>query len=326
MKNFISTSILLLICIVSMVHNGLGLGSRDVTGVNSLIELCPYTDFCASNATNKLNDKTKTQCCASCSCADNCWERGNCCKDKQISTARLPLETCEATDVNGDKKKKWGYYVIKSCPLDQSPLAKKCSGEVKTSLEDSIWVTDRQTNKIYGNKHCAECHGVTDYDQWHLVTDCTEAMNGTDSPDEVVQAFMDQCSLTVKPQNAKDHTDNICIIPDITACNVTGLWKVYDKTIETGCNSFQQTYIYGENVFKTALYRNVYCFLCNSPHQLIYDICHPLNDRGRTDTQGFIGLIDFIRIGGQSEDKTSTDCAVDEIKDPFQVLNVLSSV
>ena len=163
---------------------------------------------------------------------------------------------------------------------------------------------------------------MTDYDQWQLATDCTKVINGTNTPEEVVNSFMDQCSLTVEPPSAEDHKNNICLIPEITTCNVTGQWKVYDKTIETACHSFQQNYVH-EQFFRTIIYKNIYCFLCNSQHRLVYDICRPLKDAGRTTTQGFLALIDFNKIERKMEDVTSTGCAVDEIKDHFQVLYIV---
>ena len=326
MKNYISAPNLLL-CSVLAVYSGVAqrvaLNNRDVTGVTSLYELCPYTDYCTSNATDKLEDKTKTPCCGYCSCADDCWERKNCCEDKQIITAARPLETCESVGINSNQKLNWGYYVIKSCPTEESSLAKKCSGEPKTSLEDLIWVTDKRTKKIYGNKHCALCHGVADYSLWQVATDCVEVMNGQNSPNEVVKSFMNKCRLTVEPPSKEDHTDNTCLIPDIMECNVTGQWDVYDQTLETACNSFQQFYIH-EILFKTVIYGNIFCFLCNSKYPLVSDVCLPIKYKGRTTSTRFMGLLDFNKIERKTEVEEKADpvCAVNEIKDPFQVFNI----
>ena len=324
MKHFISATNLLLCCFLT-VYSSFGQWSalkfRDVTGVSSLNEFCPYTDFCTSNATDKLEDKTKTPCCGYCSCADDCWERKNCCEDKQTIITGRPLETCESVGINSNQKQNWGYYVIKSCPTEESSLAKKCSGELNTALEDTIWVTDIHTKKIYGNKHCALCHRVVDYSPWQLATDCMEAINGRNSPYEVVKGFINECSLTVEPPSTEDHTDNICLAPDITTCNVTGKWKIYDKSMETACNSFQQIYILRQ-ISRTVIYRNIFCFLCNSQYPLISDVCLPYT--GRTASVRFMGLLDFNKIERKTEvgEKADRVCAVDEIEDPFQVLTI----
>ena len=324
MRNLIATTTLL-ICISLAVHNSFAqrfsVAGRYVTGITSLYELCPYTDYCTSNATSKIEDKTKTQCCESCSCADDCWVRNNCCKDKPVATAAESSETCEVVSIYGDQKQNWGYYVVTSCPTDESPYAKKCRGRLKTLLKDSVWVTDRQTNKIYANKYCALCHGVVDYNDWQLATSCREPMNGTNSPDEVIKAITDTCGLTMEPPSKEDHMDNICLIPDITTCNVTGQWNVYDKALETACQSFQQPYVY-ELMFKTTIYRNIYCFLCNSRHQLVSDLCTPLKFRGKTGSTAFLGLLDFNVIERKQQVRKTAEpvCDVDEINDPFQVI------
>ena len=314
---------LFLLSILSTFHQSFpqlfGANTRDVTGLTSLYELCPYTYYCTSNATDKLEDTTKTQCCGNCSCADDCWERGNCCNDKLPIVAQEPLESCEKVEINGHKiRQNWGYYVTKRCPNKESSLGKKCSGELEVSLEDSVWVTDRRTNKIYRNKYCAQCYGVMDYTPWQMATHCTLPVNGTNSPGDVVKSFVERCSLTVVPPNTEDHTNNACLIPDITACNETGLWKVHDQTVYTACNSFQQTYI-NERLFLTSIFRNIYCFLCNSPNQLISDVCKPIILSDRDTSKGFIGLIDFKTIKRKNEVDSVSECAPDEVKDPFQV-------
>ena len=326
MRNIVSTTALFLCLFLSFHRNFAqrsGKSFRDVTGVTSLSALCPYTDYCTSNATSKLEDESKTQCCGSCSCEDDCWERNTCCEDKLGVTTGIPLQTCEATGINIDQKQNWGYYVVTGCPADETLLAKKCSGEIKLSLEDSVWVTDIRTNKIYGNKHCALCHGVEENRQWRLATDCPEAMNGTNSPDEVIEAITNMCGLTVEPPPKEDHMDNFCLRPDITICNVTGQWKVYDQALETACLRFQQPYVHVQ-LFRTIIYRNIYCFLCNSPHQLVSDICSTLKDRDRTGSTAFLGLLDFNAIERKQEGGTQANpvCDVNEVRDSFQVISI----
>ena len=334
MMNVISAPKLLLYIFITF--SGCLVGSfasvtRDVTEDRSLYKLCPYTDYCTRNATNKLEDHTKQPCCGYCSCADDCWKRGNCCMDKGKLTAKQPLESCEAVSlkrsghqITNTANTEWQYYVINSCPTKDDALAEKCRGELQSSLEDFIWVTDRRTNKIYNNKHCAVCHGVVDYTPWQIATHCTEALNGQNSPNEVVNRIIDECRLTAVPPSMEDHTDNVCLIPEITQCNVTGQWEVYDQALETACNSFSQIYL-EEKLFGTPVYSNVYCFLCNSQYPLVWDICTSTAGTKRNSPNGFMGILDFTEInrvkaiGANDELRQDPVCTVDEIKDPFQV-------
>ena len=234
--------------------------------VGSLNELCPYTDYCTSNATAKLEDDALMPCCGYCSCTDDCWRRGNCCPDKLNIIPKQPIETCETVLVKSSIEHHIGnsadvlrFFVTKSCPTAESDLADMCRGKVQSSLEDFTWVTDRRTNKIYNNKHCAECHGVVDYTPWQLSTDCTEAMNGQHSPNEIVNNIIKNCSLVVIPPLSTEEYMSRCFQPEITKCNMTGNWQTPDKDIENACSSISQNYL--ETFFGwTTVYKNVYCF------------------------------------------------------------------
>ena len=200
----------------------------DITGVTPLYEMCPYTNYCTRNATESLEDDFKSPCCTHCSCADDCWKRGNCCVDKQNITVKQSLDPCIEVLVNRRGfntgfKTMPRYHVIQSCPVANHTLSKKCSGNLQTSLEDFIWVTDERTNKIYNNKYCAECHGVVNYTYWQIATDCTDPMNGQTSRADAINRIIDSCSLAVLPQASTDVRTNQClVVPTYSMCNVTG--------------------------------------------------------------------------------------------------------
>ena len=297
---------------------------RDVTGVSSLYALCPNTDYCSRNATNKLEDQTITSCCMHCTCAEDCWERGICCPDKQLLD-KQPIEPCTRVAIGSDQAAQWGYHVTKTCPSDASDgvLATRCSGNQPASIEDLTWVTDKHTNKIYSNKHCALCNGVTEYSLWQIVTNCYETMNGQDSPDEVIKSVLDECELTLEPPSNEDHTDNLCLIPSISTCNVTGQWQLYDEALEAACKDFQQIYVM-ERPYPTILYRNIYCFLCNAHLPLIVDECpniELLYSQRSGVGAGFTGILDFTAIQEKTAAETNPGpvCAINEILDTFQV-------
>ena len=324
--NFI-TVIYLCLIFFTCLRLSLSSDSLDITGATSLNDICPYTNYCTRNATKSIEDVTKTPCCIYCSCADDCWKRGNCCMDKQNITVKQPLEHCikvslKERGLNIRFKNLPRYYVIQSCPTLNDALAEKCSGNIQSSLEDFIWMTDERTNKIYNNRYCAECHGVVNYTYWQLATDCTDPMNGQTSSADAINRIIDSCSLVVLPPKSTDVSTNQCLVPTYTTCNVTGRWRTYDQALETACNQFSQIYIL-ENRYMQVYYRNIYCFLCNvKPHeQLVRDVCTSYTNEEdvRTDLQGFTAILDFTTIKRQKAALTDSVCASDEIKDPFQV-------
>ena len=311
-----------------------------LTNVTSPNTLCPYTDYCTSNETKLLQDTTQTPCCGHCSCADDCWKRGNCCVDKQTIIAKQPLESCDPVlvnrpDTNYIFKYEIGnqvprYYITKSCPTEDDPLEEKCSGKLQSSIEDFIWVTDNLTSRIYNNQHCAKCHGVNVYTPWPISTDCIEALNGLNSPMDALNYILSNCSLSVVPPSMEVNTGR-CIVPEITHCNFTGEWETYDQALESACNSFSQIYL-DESWLPTRIYRNVYCFLCNSRQDLrVRDVCTSYDETNiRSGRPGFTGILDYRWMETVKEIDTSDThqpgpvCAIDEISDPYQVLIILT--
>ena len=326
-----SVTVSLLSCYVESFNSD----TTVTTGVTSLYKLCPYTNYCTKNKTKNQDNAEKSACCGNCSCEENCWKRGSCCPDKSNITVIQPLATCESvvvkrspyvhpTSVEGNLYQR--YFVTKSCPTKDDTLAEKCSGNLQSSLEDYVWVTDKTTNDIYNNKHCAICNGVKVFTPWKIRTDCTEALNGKKSPEAAVNFILDECGLTVESPSTEDHTDNVCLVPDISQCNVTGRWESHDLALETACNSFNQIYT-KENLIATTRYRNVYCFLCNSPKgQVVSDICSYEYSSIKHGGVSFSGILDYKvfakrvkETGGNGILEPHPVCAADEIKDPMQV-------
>ena len=310
--------------------------TSELADVSSLSKLCPYTDYCTSNASKRLQDSTEAPCCGYCSCADDCWKRGNCCVDKQTIITEQPTEPCDAVLVSHPGNKYFynnlpGYYITKSCPTRDDPLEEKCSGRRQPSIEDFIWVTDSRTHRIYNNKYCARCHGVNAYTPWFISTDCMEVLTGQNSPIDTINHIISNCSLFVAPTSIKDHKSR-CFVPKITQCNMTGKAETYNQALESACNSFSQPYV--EARFnRPPIYKNVYCFLCNWQHDLIVpDICMSDDTADRSGFAGFTGIIDFTAI--ETVDKAVAHeaqgpgraCAIDEIGDPYQVLNKLENL
>ena len=312
-----------------------GLDFPEIANIKSLPDLCPYTDYCTVNATKPLPETTSSPCCVPCSCAEDCWERANCCVDKQTEMTKQPVESCEALAANHRTTEDSNlalprYYVTKSCPTAGDPLEEKCSGKLISALTDFIWVTDDQTQRIYNNKHCARCHGLAAYTPWAISVDCLEAYNGRNSPIDATQHILTNCNWAVVPPET-GHNTGRCLIPEIDQCNVTGDAKTYDPALEWACNSFEQIYveetIIRGVVYKTRTYKNVFCYLCNTPSdQQTKDVCTSFDEvLGRMGDESFMGIIDYTTLenmektADQVADRPEPTCHIDEITDPYQV-------
>ena len=305
-----------------------------VLEVPSFYNLCPFTEFCRSNATNNYQGNLITPCCGYCSCADDCWKRGNCCPDKEDTLRKEPLESCETSLRSSGNTSDTGigephYYVVTTCQNRAADkLAQKCRGELLSTFDDLIWVTDRRTNVIFNNKYCAICHSVEHYNPWTMETNCMKAMNGQTSLKEVVRQVLDECSVTVVPPKNEDHMDKVCMIPEITHCNKTGEWEAYDQALETACSSFTQIYIdENRDGSSRVVYGNIYCYLCNSQNdRMVRKLCTLGTKLLSVDLPEFKGVLEFREIerimetGAHHESERGPVCTLDAIKDPFQVL------
>ena len=308
----------------------------DNTGfiLNEFQRACPYTNFCQWNATLAFQDDRLAPCCKNCSCADDCWIRGNCCPDKILTadTSTTIKETCKSTSVlkqnkdsfiNGDFKLKAHYFVTESCPesVNAELLKKKCNGTAAETVVDLTWVSDMNTNKIYRNRHCAECHGVQNYTSWDLLTDCFDLMVKKNYSLNI-NSFPVNCLYT-SPPNEKAF-ENECLLPDITTCNQTGLWDVKDDVTETLCQSLPMLFVVEERGYTANVYRNQFCFKCNKPQgAIIEDKCMPdiQWNTGIWNMESFTGVLDIAE--GYNKEHKKMPCAMDEVEEPLKVISSL---
>ena len=250
---------------------------------------------------------------------------------RSASTSKVPhasttiKETCKSTYVlkqnedsfiSGDFKRKTHYFVTESCPksVNDELLRKKCNGTAAETVVDLTWVSDMNTNKIYRNRYCAECHGVQNYTHWDLLTDCFDLMVKENYSLDI-SSFPETC-LYVTPHTERA-LENECLLPDISTCNQTGLWDVKDDLTETLCESLQMLFVEERMGYIANVYRNIFCFKCNKPQgaiiedKCIFDIFYHWN------MGSFTGILD-IADGKQTEHKKMS-CAMDEVEDPLKV-------
>ena len=270
------------------------------------LDICPFTKFCHRNATAVLKEDL-VPCCTPCSCSDNCWEQGNCCPDKDIIGHRVPELECVLTMVketepagriayNGYTYGIKRYRIVTSCPNEEKnkTLVEKCASHNKTSILDYTWVTDESTGRIYQNEHCARCHAVDRYFKWQIRTTYSPALlaNFSSLPNIIHSRH---CELMVELPDDKVHLADKyrCYKADRAECNITGLWRDYDASVDLACRTYSSPIV--TYIQKSLMYKNIYCYYCNGlKGQQFAQSCPNLSDgRNGILSKSFSALIDF---------------------------------
>ena len=289
--------------------------------------VCPYTNFCYTNASEKLDDTSdEIPCCAPCSCEDNCWEFGNCCPDKvpTHNTDQL-LPVCKDSMTKQPHYIKSGrrdYFVIDHCPRGTKNvrLLQKCQFANRTSIEDYVWVSDKLTGKIYENKYCALCNAVVDVLPWRILTTCDYFLTIPFSQ-AVEYILSDSCAfINEAPESLSDVTNKYaCQIPTFSQCNTTGFGKHYVEEVDTACNAFTSVFVH-YTIFGPVTFKNIFCYICNLVGTELKRCLPEFRDNTRTTIKDFTALLD-IGLLTQSEELNTMDgqCGIDEIMDTFTV-------
>ena len=201
-------------------------------------------------------------------------------------------------------------------------------------LQDIIPVSSRDGNMLFKNKHCAKCHGVLDVVYWklYILPDCLHILDITFANDrEREEVILKTCNLLAFPPNISYSESVSCYGPAfgtaISTCNVTGQWDVYDHVLESRCSSmslyYNSAYLYYSNTFIKPIYKNVYCYLCNTKQgdKLYREQC-PLEGLHvvRNDlVVRFSLLITLIDTSDEAVPRTKSECLQGEVLDPYFV-------
>ena len=140
---------------------------------------CPFTTFCTNgpriNFTNF--DDEASPCCSQCACGDDCWVFGTCCPDaKALSKGASARTVCQSNLLEYSRnvvpdsfdKRILEYLMIISCPSSYTNVdtIERCinSHNIQPdAFDDIVTVSDIHNHgRIYKNKFCAACNGVTD--------------------------------------------------------------------------------------------------------------------------------------------------------------------
>ncbi|KAH3789055.1 hypothetical protein DPMN_167222 [Dreissena polymorpha] len=247
--------------------------------IETELETCPYTPLCTYNATPS---EIPGSCCQECSCnATTCDNEGNCCVDIISDTyfdvnedISVSTKQCIAFTF-GLKYAYYGHLGVTSCPLHvkdkNSRLCKQTYTE-SVNLQDITPVYDNKTFKIYRNKYCAYCHGLSgnNFVYFEPMLKCDNfsglSYNASDLLPTVVEH--DSCHIEfLKNETQYDFEFGKCY-PLIHECNVTGNWASYDAEIERACQIFRSPLMpVDDNMIPSLTYetefRNIFCLLCN---------------------------------------------------------------
>ena len=290
----------------------------------------------------ELPSTQQVSCCEKCSCNNDCHETGSCCPDMPISGLIEPKYPCRRLSDFGrnvdrlryGQSNHW-YHVIDDCPNLTKTLAFKNCFEPK-EVNDYVIVFDPKKEKLYRNKHCAECNGIFRYGEFKIQANCRDILSlltNLSSIQETQNFLMDMCSLVSFPPD--DFTSVSHCLPEtemISTCNKTGVWNFYDDEIEKACLTKRtgQNVLYRSIIGKGTFYRdfaNVYCFLCNVPKGTKeINVCdQDDNDDGKSSRISFHAIIDTKSWREDDEFIKEAMCHPTQIWDSFRVSQFIKS-
>ena len=295
---------------------------------------CPYINFCHAVSRQTVDAVQNYSCCAGCSCEDECWKYDTCCPDKENISKHIPGAACKTTLIKQDKDEKAlpvlgykRYRIEDSCPPSEIniSLARKCSGAFYNSTDEFVWVSDKVSGKIYQNRYCALCHGVTDFISWLIRTSCLEVLM-TDTSNFMDIILSDHCTSVNEATSMEETRARTfaCDSPHFSECNVTGFWTKYEESIDKACKWSYWPYFHKLSITRVVQsYRNIFCYICNSPEQkqVSGDYCEVQSIHSeRKNFLSFSALIDVKDLLDMNTGRnTRNRCGVNEIWDFYTV-------
>ena len=149
----------------------------------------------------------------------------------------------------------------------------------------------------FQNKFCAFCNGFSlsaNLEPWRLEINCrTPLLYAVTDEDFLAKVEENRCNIFYRPPLSS-------VIPvydtcteryyTISECNATGLWPVYDRTVETACKSFVDPFNY--------TYRNYFCYVCNTDNPLPKKDwkCELRQGEGGSFQPPFLAILDVSEI------------------------------
>ena len=171
------------------------------------------------------------------------------------------------------------YHMVTFCPIDypELPIRGKCHviRDSDDNILDLIPVTSLVTGITYVNKYCLLCneHDTLDMNLVHAWQPRFVCKQTTypghiiyTTPQSIIPVFKYKIGQSCNIQFAAPKTalTRPCQKLDISSCNQTGLWEIYDEMMEMVCetgNSLLITHTVSKN--QELVFKNIACVYCN---------------------------------------------------------------
>ena len=171
------------------------------------------------------------------------------------------------------------YEVVVSCPISFPDMKtkSKCNGEFDNEyLYDTIPVTSSNTGITYANKHCLMCNELytfqnASFSPWQVLLAYKSSIYVSLIFNDISQSFKHPLEWKLSyygnihfvPPNIS--LAKICQMFDITKCNQTGLWDIYDRKVELLCEFGINLPVFHRITDRPLVFRNSACLNCNTP-------------------------------------------------------------
>ena len=181
-----------------------------------------------------------------------------------------------------------------------------CEKPGKNGLIETL-IPVKSAGEHYRNKFCAYCNGVpvsAELKAWKMEITCKDPLF-QEIYDRNLLAILEEnrCNIFYKLPDGERYPEQ-CIAHSytISKCNVTGLWPVYNSTIDKGCSSFMDAF--------NITYRNYYCYLCNTDNPLPRDEwkCKESKGQGGTAEPPFVAILDLSVINRMEQTTDELEC------------------
>lgn len=162
------------------------------------------------------------------------------------------------------------FHIIDDCHSTESKYDPLCS--MPAELEDFIVVTDKANGRIYKNKHCAYCHGVQDYEEWDIITDCA-GLNEIrfETFEERNIYVVNNCTIIPFPPKSQMKSKYRCVLPEdieerqcVTKHTENGNSSVDNENVEVirAACVIADPYL-SDMFYVDKWYASIYCYLCD---------------------------------------------------------------
>ena len=246
------------VCIAS---TGIHDTAFNLTFPDDLQVWCPHTKFCDLEPAQRLDPvlKNKIPCCGSCSCSDDCGTYRNCCASymdryKMDDTLRTVCKSLIVNSNHNDVEEQQLFYIVDKC----LNFSLSCVDQNASILGSFNPVYSWETNLIYYNRKCADCHNQREVTQFEPAIQCSALK---ESYTNVVYGVMignildSDCTIKFVPPGDIDMRSQICDPMKKYDCPPESpFYNLSDQ-----CASFNATYLTNLGAFA-----NIYCYLCNS--------------------------------------------------------------